>query len=348
MIRLLLVEDSATIREMFIFVLATEPDIEIVATAKDGEEAIALAKSTHPDIILMDIEMPKVNGYEAAQKIMATNPVPILLMSALWDTDEIKEKSLYMNLGVLGVYEKPYGAGHPKFKELYGKIISDIRLMSDVHVVPRMPSTQKSLKKEDIVEKREKKSFILIGASTGGPPVLHMIFKALPAYYPLPILLVQHMGGNFIDNLIEWLDKDSAVKVKKAQDGEIIAGGYVYIAPAGYHLTIERKRIKLCSIQEEESGFPSVSKLFSSVNPSDASDAIAILLSGMGSDGAEEILKLKQNGALTLAQDEATSVVFGMAKEAIKCGGIMRVLSPEAIIELLLENKNNQEKDIYG
>lgn len=337
MIRLMLVEDSPTIREMFIYTLASENDIEIVAIAEDGEEAINLARKVGPDIILMDIEMPKLNGYEAAEMIMGTNPCPILLMSAAWDIDDIRETSINRNIGALGVYEKPYGPGHPHFKELYNKIVTDIRLMSDVHVIKRHTKKHHPIKSEPRAKMRVKRSLVMIGASTGGPPILQSILNALPADYPLPILVAQHMSSDFVNSLIEWLDDQCSLKIKKAEEGEKIHGGYVYIAPAEYHLCLNGDRIKLVKSDKEELTVPSVSKLFSSIHPFYADKIVAILLSGMGNDGADSITELKNNGALTLAQNEVTSIVFGMAKEAEKLGGIEFILPPEEIIGFLLE-----------
>lgn len=350
MIRLMIVEDSAATREMLVYALASEGDIEIVAVAVNGEEAVAMAGRFKPDIILMDINMPVLNGYEASQKIMQENPTPILLMSATWDIKETEIIVKSMRIGVLGVYEKPYGPGHPKYKELYDKILADIRLMSDVKVVRRWNHDgthpvcdSKSIQK---IECKRRCSFILIGASTGGPPILHTILKALPSDYSIPILVAQHMSIEFIDSFVQWLDSECTLNVKKAEKGEKILGGNVYIAPAKYHLALEKNRIQLLEAQETELYVPSVSKLFGSVNAVNADEVVAVLLSGMGNDGAEEMVKLKQGSAVTIGQNEATSVVFGMANEAIKMGGIEFVLSPQGIIELLLSIEAAQKESV--
>jgi two-component system chemotaxis response regulator CheB len=342
----MIVEDLATTREMLVYALASEVDIEIVAVAKDGAEAVAMAGKLKPDIILMDINMPVLNGYEASQKIMEENPTPILLMSATWDIKEVKQIVKSMHIGVLGVYEKPYGLGHPRYKELYEKILLDLRLMSDVKVVRRWNQTKEPLQDDLKTAEKNARSFVLIGSSTGGPPVLHTIFKALPASYPLPILVAQHMSSEFIDSFIQWVDGECALSVKKAQEGEKISAGNVYIAPPSYHLTLVKNRIRLIEAHENEHYVPSVSKLFGSISAADAAEAVAVLLSGMGNDGAEEMAKLKQGGAITIGQNEATSVVFGMANEAIKRGGIEFVLSPQDIIELLLSMQVVQKESV--
>ena len=347
MINLLLVEDSPTIRDMFIYTLASENDIKVVGVAENGEEALKLCKEVKPDIILMDIDMPKLNGYETAKIIMQTDPRPIILMTATWDIDEVRQTVKDQNIAVLAVCEKPYGPGHPQFKKLYNKIVADIRLMSDVKVIRHWNSS--FLKKSSTKKKTDtqNRSIVLIGASTGGPPILEMILKALPADYPLPVLVVQHINSEFIDTLIQWLDDQCSLKVKKAEDDEKIQGGYVYIAPSKYDLTLEKKRIKLLRARREDS-LPSISRLFSSVSPYDANEVVAILLSGMGSDGAKSITELKQNGALTLAQNEATSVVFGIANEAIRQGGIELILPPEEIIEQMLKLRDQKEENYHG
>lgn len=346
MIRLMIVEDSATVREMFVYALASEPDIEIVGVAEDGQEAVAMAGRVKPDIILMDINLPRLNGYEASRKIMQEHPVPILLMTATWKIEEVEKIVESMQIGVLGVYEKPYGPGHPRYKVLYAKIIADIRLMSGVKVVRRWYHTVQHTPDDLKTTKERRRSFVLIGASTGGPPVLHTILKALPSDYPLPILVAQHMSGEFIDSFVQWLDGECALNVKKAEEGEKISAGHVYFAPAMQHLTLGNNRIRLLRAGAGEFYVPSVSKLFASVYPLYAAEAVAVLLSGMGNDGADEIARLKKGGAVTIAQDEATSVVFGMANEAIKMGGIEFVLPPNGILELLLSMQADQKEQL--
>lgn len=340
MIRLMIVEDSATVREMLTYAFAAEADIVVAGVAKDGEEAVELVGKIKPDIVLMDINMPRLNGYQASQKIMEENPVPILLMSSTFTVQEVEKIVNSMHIGVLGVFEKPYGPGHPKYKELYDEILLNLRLMSDVKVVrrwnPNMTNQLSDFTSNQKIECKRGRSFIMIGSSTGGPPVLHTILKGLPHDYPLPILVAQHMSSEFIDSFVQWLNSECALNVKKAEDGEKISAGHVYIAPSSHHLTLEKNRIRLIKADKNELIVPSISKLFGSVSAADAGEAVVILLSGMGNDGAKEMTKLKQQGALTIGQDEVTSVVFGMAKEAIKEGGVEFVLPPQGIFELLL------------
>ncbi len=344
----MIVEDSNTTREMLIYSFAAESDIEVVGVAQDGQEAVAMAKTLRPNVILMDINMPRLNGYEASRIIMNESPTPILLMSATWDIGEVEKIVNSMHIGILGVYEKPYGPGHPQYKALYDRIVEDVRLMSDVKVIRRLGNNVKK-EESDIKPKQNVKDernyrVVLIGSSTGGPPILHTILKSLDSNYPLPILVAQHMSGSFIDTFIQWLDSECAVRVKKAEDGEKALAGNVYVAPENYHITLQNDRIRLLKADENDLYVPSVSKLFSSVSQWNAQETVAILLSGMGSDGSDEICKLKLNGAIAIAQNKETSVVFGMANEAIKKGGIDFILSPQGIAEFLSALKLTKRK----
>lgn len=340
MIRLIIAEDSPTICEMLVNLLKTEEGIDVIATAGDGKEVIELVKIHHPNIVLMDINMPLLNGLEASKIIMQSTPVPILLMSATWEIKELKEVVEGMKIGVLGIYEKPYGLGHPQFEELYSKLVLAIRLMSEIKVVRQFNHDITPLVKSKIELKNQKLQCscrcVVIGSSTGGPPVLHTILKSLPADYPNPILVAQHMSSDFISSFIQWLNDECDINIKLACDGERIEKGNVYFAPSNYHLTLNNNRINLIKAEKKELNIPSVSKLFASVNDAFASDTVAILLSGMGNDGSAEISKLRKNGAVTIGQNELSSIVFGMANEAKKLDGLEFILSPEEILELLL------------
>lgn len=336
MIRVMLVEDSVTSREMLIHAFGWQEDMDLAGVAANGEEAIGMVGRVKPDIILMDINMPIINGYEASKIIMNEHPTPIILMTATWDLDEVKPILQSMNLGVLGVYEKPYGPTHPEYETMIGKIMEALRLMSEIRVVRRTQTGVRPRKVDLPVDAQQASRVVLVGASTGGPPVLHTILKALPSDFPLPILIAQHMNSDFIDSFAQWLDGQCGLKVKQAASGESIRAGMVYIAPKNHHITLNGQQIRLLPSNAKEHYVPSVSRLFASADTRHAGEVLAILLSGMGSDGAAEITQLKRAGALTVAQDEASSVVFGMAHEAVKKDGIRLILSPEGIVDLLL------------
>jgi two-component system chemotaxis response regulator CheB len=340
MIRVLVVEDSPTSRLLLINYLDAEIDIEVIAAAENGLEAVRKTEELKPDIIVMDINMPKMNGFEATQKIMEENPTPILLVSSDWNMSDVKIALKSMGIGALGALEKPTGPGYPKFKKHLDDLIEHIRIMSQIKVVRRWK--KKSSKdvynnvKQVNISNRVCK-IIVIGASTGGPPVLSEILRELPADYPMPILIVQHMSDGFMDHFISWLNGHCLINVKKAVNGEIIKPGNIYFGSEEHHITIDRGRIKFSLPIVGDTFVPSVSRLFSSVAENYAKETVAIILSGMGRDGAIETKMLKDRGALTIAQDEASSVVFGMAKEAIKLDAIDMILSPQEIKEALLK-----------
>jgi two-component system chemotaxis response regulator CheB len=194
------------------------------------------------------------------------------------------------------------------------------------------------------MDTRQSRRVILIGSSTGGPPVIHTILKALPSGFPIPILIAQHMNGDFIGSFIEWLNEQCKLNVKQAVSGEALHAGTVYIPPKNRHITLEGETIRLLPSNEKELYVPSVARLFASPKSRHANEVIAILLSGMGSDGAAEITQLRQAGALTVAQDERSSIVFGMAGEAVKLGGIEFILPPDEIVNLLLGIHNRRKQ----
>jgi two-component system chemotaxis response regulator CheB len=333
-IRVLIVEDSQTISQMLVKYIGDEEDIEVVGVAANGEEAVKIVPKLKPDIIVMDINMPIMNGFEATKRIMQEYPIPILLITSSWDIGDVKVSLKSMGIGALAVLEKPKGIGAPEFKQQMNELILHVRLLSEIKVVRRW----KEKRALNTLQKLEaasisKKSFkvVVIGASTGGPPVLSEILEELPSDYPLPILVVQHMSKGFIDNFVEWMREHCLINIKIAQNGERLKSGNVYFGADGQHLTIDKGKVKFCNPVEGDMFVPSVSKLFASAADYFPEETVAILLSGMGRDGAQEMRVLKDKGAFTIVQDEMSSVVFGMAKEAINLGGVDVVLSSREI-----------------
>lgn len=340
MIRVLVVDDSPTVRHLLVNYLESEPDIKVVATAKDGLEAVKIVPEIKPDIIVMDINMPNMNGFEATKKIMESHPTPILLISADWNMDDVRIALKSMGIGALGALEKPKGPGHDNAQETIDDLIDHIKILSQIKVIRRSKETDTEMSdKKPVPLHVENKIYktVLIGASTGGPPVINDILKDLPADYPLPILIVQHMTHGFTENFIHWLNANCLLHVKQAVDGEMMQHGYVYFSVDGQHITINHGRIRFTPPQVGELFVPSVSKLFASAVGYDARQTIAIILTGMGRDGAAEMKMLRDSGALTIAQDEKSSIVFGMPKEAINLGAVELILSPAQIKDTLLK-----------
>ncbi|ARO87490.1 chemotaxis response regulator protein-glutamate methylesterase [Nitrosospira lacus] len=350
MINVLVVEDSSLVREFLIYILSADPDIAIVATAGDGEEALAAVRRHRPDVIIMDFHMPKLNGLEATRRIMETNPTPIVMVSGSDDSGEALTTFDAMEAGALAVLHRPVGIGHPDHKAAALNMIQTIKLMSEVKVIRRWPQMRKAAPLSPpahmgLVRESAQIQIVAIGASTGGPPALETILRALPKNFPVPVLIVQHISTGFVGGLAEWLSRSSGLAVHVATHGELPLSGHVYIAPDEYQMKVERGgRIVLTKDEPEHGLRPSVSYLFRAVAEVYGCDAIAGLLTGMGRDGARELRLLKEKGAITFAQDKDSSVVHGMPGEAIKLDAAMLVLPLGKIAAVLLNLVNHQGK----
>lgn len=340
MIRVLVVEDSPTVREFLIQILCSDPDITVVGTAETGEEALAAVERTRPDIITMDVHMPRMNGFDATRRIMETHPTPIVIVSGASDATDTAKAFRAIECGALAVLSKPVGVDHPEHQQSTAELVSTVKLMSEVKVVRRWPRYRQAeavpmtpLAKEIRLQATQSQARIVaIGASTGGPPVLQAILAALPRSFPVPILIVQHIAAGFTQGLVEWLAQSSSLPVQIPTHGQSVLPGHVYVAPEGLQMTVGADaHVQLRSDEPENGLRPSVACLFRSVAKAYGPSAVGVLLTGMGKDGAWELKLMKEQGAVTIAQDRETSVVHGMPGEAIKLGGATYVLSPEKI-----------------
>jgi len=344
MIRVLIVDDSKVIQEFLAHLLSSDPDIQVVGVANSGYEAIELVRIKKPDVITMDIHMPGMDGYEATRTIMETVPTPIVIVSGSVNTKEVANTFRYLEAGALAVVLRPPGFDHPQFTTFRKELIQMVKLMSEVKVVRLFPRS----KKEHIKPLRSVQTFendvkrihvIAIGASTGGPMALQIILSGLPEDLPVPVLIVQHIATGFVKGFLEWLSATSGIKLKIAEDGEPILPGIGYIAPDNFHMGVSRGSKINLSNQPPENGLkPSVSYLFRTVAQTFGPNALGVLLTGMGKDGADELKAMKDKGALTLVQNEESSVVFGMPGEALRIGASDHALSPERIAEILAKS----------
>jgi len=341
MIRVLIVDDSAVVREVLRHIFGSDPDIEVVGAVTNGVEAVDFVSKTRPDVITMDIDMPKMGGFEATRKIMETNPVPIIILTASWDPHDVDKTWKAMEAGAVHALEKPLFVGDIDHSPDVQNLIQTVKLMSEVKVVRRWPKRPDVSPRRPVPENYASITgrdidIIAIGASTGGPPAVKTILAPLPEAFPVPIVLVQHIAPNFSKSFVEWLDQASPLKVKLAFHGERMLPGHVYVSPDQCQMRVERSgRISLTSDEPENGLRPSVSYLFRSVAQVYGSKALGILLTGMGRDGAEELLLMKNLGATTIAQDKESSVVHGMPGEAIKLGGASFILPPGKIADML-------------
>lgn len=327
-IRVLVVEDSLTIRRWLVELVSGAPGFSVVGEAGDGRSAIALCEALRPDVISMDMILPQVTGVAATEHIMAYCPTPILVVSSSINRGELFQTYDALAAGAVDVLEKPRADGTDEAWAL--RYLSHLRLVSKIRVIthprarlPRPPSPATA------VTVRAPRRLVAIGASTGGPSAVLTVLRSLGAGFPLPILLVIHISEPFGLALADWLDAQTPFRVRYAIDGEAVPApgtATVCMAPPGRHLVIEGGRLRLTGDPERWSCRPSVDVLFESIAATDASGVIACLLTGMGKDGARGLLELRRRNALTIAQDEATSVVFGMPGEAVRLGAATHVL----------------------
>lgn len=342
MIKVLVVEDSPTVQELMKYILTSDDEIEVIGTASNGVEALKFLETVKPDVITMDINMPYMNGFKATERIMETNPVPVIMLTALFDTTDVEKTFEAIQAGAVTVIEKPVSIYHPNYKEVCNNIIKNVKLMSEIKVVRRKFRKDISYKNAQCQSKSSNefvnKKIVAIGVSTGGPPILNNIFSKLKKDINVPILVVQHMTPGFINGLVEWLRQETKIPIHIAEDGQTILAGHIYFAPDDYHMEIGYNGKIALNKNDKINGLrPTVSYLFSSIANIYGRNSIGVLLSGMGRDGVEELKVLRDKGAITIAQDKESSVVYGMPGEAVKINAATYILSPEKIADLLNE-----------
>lgn len=333
MIRVLVAEDSAVTREYLVHLLGQDPALQVVGTARDGLEALEQADRLRPDVIVMDVHMPRMNGYEATRQIMARVPAPIVMVTASLSRDEAGVAFEAIRAGALTVVEKPGGPEHPDRAESARRLVETVKLMAEVKVVRRWPRRERPIAPAlPPVRPDRGIRLIAMGASTGGPAAVAEILGGLPGDLAAPVLVVQHIAPGFVAGLAGWLGQATRLGVKVADPAEAVRPGTVYLAPDGSQMGITPDgRIRLMKEAAEDGFCPSASHLFQSVADAYGRSAIGILLTGMGRDGVAGLRRLREAGGVTIAQNEETSIVFGMPGEAIRVGAAEYVLSPERI-----------------
>jgi len=341
MVRVLVVDDSKVVQQFMVYIFSSDPDIEVVGIASSGNEAIKLAKEKKPDVITMDIHMPGMDGFIATRTIMEVVPTPIVIVSGILQVDDVTNSFKLFESGAMAIVPRPPWMEDPDFPEARKSLIQTVKLMSEVKVVRRYPRQSKeyvrvsNLNPPEYSENKDVK-LIAIGASTGGPSVLKTILSNLPKNLPVPVVIVQHISREFIQGFRDWLSESSIIPLHIAKDGDFLKPGNGYIAPDDFQMGIlPGLKINLQKIPSENGLCPSVDYLFRSVANVMGSNALGILLTGMGKDGANELKTMKENGAVTIAQNEESCVVFGMPGEAVKIGAADHILAPEKIVEMI-------------
>lgn len=339
MIKVLVVDDSLTIQQLIMYILNSDENIKVIGVVSNGENALKFIDKNKPDVITMDIIMPGMGGFETIKKIMETNPIPIIVITGLFSGQNIDKTFKAMKAGAVSVLEKPVGIKDNNFEKASQNIIEMVKLMSEIKVIKRRANYAK-IKPKFSNEFKLKSTFrnikiIVIGVSTGGPPVLQTIFSKLPKNIKAPILVVQHIVPGFINGLVGWLSGVAKYPIHIGEQGEKALPGHIYFAPDGFHMEIKSNEKIFLSEAEKENGLkPSVSHLFRSAANYYGKNVMGILLTGMGKDGAKELKILKDKGALTVVQDKESSVVYGMPGEAVNLDAATYILSPEKIAAL--------------
>ncbi len=342
MARVLIVDDSPTARQYLEHLINTDGDLEVMGLARDGVEAIELVRRERPDVVVMDTHMPRMDGYHATKEIMETYPVPIVICATGLEPGGVGKAFRAMEAGAVATVRKPAGPGDHGTDDSAGKFIQTVKLMSEVKVVRRRPRVRRP-EPERTTQAHPKTKLprsqievIAMGASAGGPPVIRTILSRLGGEFPIPILVVQHIATGFLGGLVDWLKKSTVLPIHIPIDRERIAAGHIYFAPEGCHMGVTMSGKIVLSTSPPDRGLrPSISHLFSSAADAFGKKAVGVLLTGMGVDGAHELKKMKAMGAVTIAQDKASSVIHSMPEKAIEIGGTDYILPPEGIADVL-------------
>ena len=330
--RVLVIEDSLTVRMRLVEVLAADPDLEVVGEAGDGVRGLALCRALRPDVVTLDMMLPVMNGAETTEQIMAHCPTPILIVSASHNRGELLRTYQALAAGALDALDKP--TGDERDDEWERRLVATVKLLARIKVIThvrgrraRAPSPEPSAEPSPPRTSTPPRA-VAIGASTGGPPALVELLGALTDI-AVPILVVLHLGTPFAPAFAEWLAGHIDLPVAYARDGEPLPEpglGRVVLAPPDLHLVVHAGRLHLTADPPRHHCRPSVDVLFESIARALGPACAAALLTGMGKDGAAGLLAIRRAGGRTVAQDEATSTVFGMPKEAIALGAAEHVL----------------------
>lgn len=341
---MLVVEDSQVVCDFLTHILESDPSIQIVGIATNGVQAFESVPKKTPDVITMDINMPKMNGLEATRRIMENYPTPIIIVSGSQDTAEVNTVFSAVDAGAVAVVPRPVGIGHPDFRGQADELVKLVKAMAEVKVVKRShrkrtvrsSAVSESQLAAEVTDTTSDVELVAVGASTGGPMALKVFLSSLPPDFPTPIAIVQHMARGFTEGFAEWLEQTTGRVVRIARTNTIIENGLTYIAPEDKHLKVRGYGRFWLTDDEPVNGLrPSVSTLFASVADSYGSKSVGVLLTGMGRDGAAELKLMRDRGAITFAQDRASSVVYGMPGEAFRLGSAKYVLRPEQIATVL-------------
>lgn len=337
--RVLIVEDSKSTALVLSRLLS---GFDIVGVACDAREALRLDAELKPDVITMDILLPDTNGLELTRQILARRDVSIVIISSMVKPTEQELIFEALRAGAYEVVAKSRFFSAETDERAVAKLRMLVRAAASRYRAASLPATPKKAgKSEAPTEARtpvDKRRIVVMGASTGGPAVLRSVFSALPQTFRLPILVALHIARGFSEGVSHWLDSGTQLNVRVASPGEMPTGGVIYLAPSGYHLTVDNRGVITLVRCHGEGPCPSVDQLFASTNKTFGSQAVYMLLTGMGTDGAHALLAAKRKGAITAVQDHTTSVAFGMPGEALRLGATDDALTTEEIVPWLMKH----------
>ena len=341
-INVLIADDSPTARQALSNLVQSAPDMRILGQATNGRQAVEMTQQLRPNVILMDVVMPTMDGLAATREIMDVCPTPIVVISSSLNSSETNVAFEAINAGALSVLQKPPASFAPAYPGMAKGLLDTLRAMSSVQVIRHVrtarPASSNGFAPVASVSPANstRPEIISIASSTGGPQTLAEILKHLPPNFRLPIAIVQHIGADFVEPLAAWLGSVVSIPVRIAQPNERPLPGTVYLAPGGKHMMLNAdKRFAFTNAPADVPHIPSGDVLLNSVAQAYRNCAVGVVLTGMGSDGAYGLRAMYNAGAMTIAQDEATSVVFGMPKEAIALGAARQILPPGDISKLL-------------
>lgn len=342
-IRILIADNSPISRRLLNEVIGSQTDMVVVGEAANGPEAVRMNASLKPHIIAMDLTLPLMDGLETTEVIMGENPTRIVMLGEASQRSDADLMRRVTAVGALDFAVKPH---KPDDIDLANHLVKTLRAMSRVRVIRHWRSMNSGSTDDTHIVNvlREypgltrRIEIVLIVSSTGGPHALETIMKLLPVTFPLPMVIVQHISGEFVGNMVTWLSGATPLRIKLAEHGEKPMPGHIYIAPSDYHLRITfNGRFALSNDTEDYIHVPSGNILLESAAEVYGPNAIGVVLTGMGEDGAKGLLRMREQGAHTIVQDEATSIVFGMPKAAIDLGGSEYVEPVEKIAGLLVK-----------
>ena len=333
-IKVLIVEDSPLIQQLLSYIFNQDPQFEVVGTADDAATALKSVYLLEPDVVTMDIQLKKANGLDLTRQLMQSTPIPIVVISTSCQSGDTQMALDIVQAGALAAIPKPPAVNHPEFNKIAANLRQTVKDMSAVRVVKRRSLVTFSklpvLTADDLRKAGKQYKVVVIGASTGGPPAVVSFLKELSPDLPVPVLLVQHIYPGFAPGLVASLSSACPMKVKLLEASEKAEAGTIYLCENGFQMGV--KTDGTINVIKENNGemrhCPSVSHLFASAAAAYGSSAIGIILSGMGSDGAEELKMMRDKGAMTIAQDQKSSIVYGMPGEAAKLNAAEHILSP--------------------